>query len=101
MIFSDTLNTDEKIPMLENKPGITLHEEAGRDLIDMGGYSQLVYEKGEIRGEVRGEVKGRAQSLLALIKNSGQSLDEAMRLLDLKPEDKPKYQKLLQELQNN
>ncbi len=75
----------------------------------MGGYSQLVYEKGlikgklegEIRGEIRGEVKGRAQSLLALMKNAGQSLDEAMQLLDLKPEDKPKYQKMLQELQSN
>ena len=102
--FSDTLKADEKIRMLGNKLEITLHEEAGKDLTDMGGYSQLVYEKGklegEIRGEIRGEVKGRAQSLLALIKNSGQSLDEAMRLLDLKPEDKLKYQKMLQELQN-
>ena len=93
VLFSVTLKAEEKIRILENKLGLTLLEEAREELTNMNGYGDFVYEQGE--------AKGQALSLLAVMKNSGQNLDEAMQLLDLNPEDKPHYEELLQELRNN
>lgn len=64
----------------------------------MSGYGDFVYNQGYDSGYHDGEVNGRDQDLMAIMKNSGRDLDEAMRLLDLDPEDKPHYEELLQKL---
>lgn len=77
--------------------GLTLYEDEREEMKVMNGYGDFVFDQGYNTGEVN----GRAKDLLALMKNSGQNLDEAMQLLDLNPEDKPHYEELLQELRNN
>ncbi len=59
------------------------------------------YDRGYINGFIRGYERACAECLQALMKNTGQGMDEAMRLLDLDPEDKPHLQQLLQELHSS
>lgn len=94
VVFSDKLNTEEKIRILESQFGLTLTEKDRKELFTMNGYADAVYEDGKDEGINI----GRVQSVLNLMDTSGMNMKEAMEALKISPADEPRYQLMIQEM---
>lgn len=93
-IFSG-IDPKEKIRVMEDDFGIPVEPAMEREVNNMGGYGDVVFERGVKRGIEQGVDKGRVESIEALMRKMNLSVNEAMDLLEIPKDDQQRYLSIL------
>ncbi len=99
VLLSNEIAATEKQRVLQNDFGIPMTRELEGGLRDMCNLGEVIARENMAKGMAQGRTEGREEMLLFsirnLIKNTGWSLEQAMKTLGVPQEEWPQFSQLI------